>query len=1092
MKKFLIALFAMICATCCFVGCKDETPTESSSGGNSAVEQPSKNLSFALENDTLELFSTKQLDYNYENIVGKITFDSSEKSVVTVDEVGCVTAIKKGTSVITVSGDGLSDTITITVGDCDKSKLELFYEFDTLNLYETYEKEILPVVLYDGKVIDGGVFSFDISTDGNATVNGNVVKGVSKGLSVLTIGGTINGETLDGISVTVNVLEKVEVVLTAEETELFVFAGSQGQQAPTELAFAPVVKINDAPVADAEFTVSYSQDEVATYENGVISAVGVGEASITFAYTSAKDTTATASVQVRVDKPLAKLSLDDADIVKNRVKSVDYAMAGVTEIREILYDGENVSADMYALESGVLKLNPFAYKNVLVDGERVAEHTLTMSVESKVEKFVYTQTVLVTDFAIGTVDEWNDFRLNALRTDGAYGATNDTQTQRYVYAVLTANIDASEKLSTGASWAWNVNAYFHGELDGNGYTVSNITLTKVGLFWGVKGATVKNIGFVNVKQTGANNVALLYWNESGANVFENVYVQGEFTSVTGTNVAGLGWTARGRFTNVVLEVQFHTAEKTYYAISGHDKDTNVMNLTNVFVVSSDANTDLKPANAKIAETSQNYGLFESYATLKAELAKTDGVVSSKDFDDKYWDKTSGVVILKTAKEMLSQRVLTLSCHGAINGKLKAGTHTLSSNFDATYTLTEAVAGVTISGNQLEVLDTVEEGGVVSVTATYTDTVFGYTLTQTQEYVVSNVETVAITYGKNVGLNRAEGVTIDVTSYAFADATVTGAVLDGATVVATLSNDKLTVSGSQLKGLKADSTISVLVKNGNKTYEFKITDFTVYDYLIGTKAEFIAWATAQSNVASSDKGSKGSGTKTDTVIHALLDANIDLTGEKFTNDVAGTNTGFGNGVLNGSFDGQGYTVNGLEHDRKALFYNVSSTGGYTIKNVAFTNVVLSRANGSVRYFFAGTASGKTTLENVYLQVVSAPNSIATTEIGITNDCGMLAVKNCVFDFAFTYAEGALAYTKVPIFRNRAPQYGVENCIAITKTTLLATGNALTAVEGYTYANYGVYESTAKVAEAVTANTISLSGFSGSYWTTTAGYPVWKNK
>jgi hypothetical protein len=311
---------------------------------------------------------------------------------------------------------------------------------------------------------------------------------------------------------------------------------------------------------------------------------------------------------------------------------------------------------------------------------------------------------------------------------------------------------------------------------------------------------------------------------------------------------------------------------------------------------------------------------------------------------------------------------------------------------------------------------------------------------------------------------------------------TARVYQGSKLVedATVANGKVTVS-------KVENTEYTIVDAGKAIQKY----IRGCDYLIGTKAEFIAWATAQSKVKSSDKNSAGNGTTTNTVINAVLDAHIDLTGEKFTHDIAGTNTGFGNGVLRGSFDGQGYTVNGLEHDRKSLFYNVSSTGGYTIKNVAFTNVVLSRANGSVRYFFAGTASGKTTLENVYLQVVSAPNSIATTEIGITNDCGMLAVKNCVFDFAFTYAEGALAYTKAPIFRNRTPQYGVENCIAITKTTLLATGNALTAVEGYTYANYGVYESTAKVAEAVTANTISLSGFSGSYWTTSAGYPVWKN-
>ncbi len=263
------------------------------------------------------------------------------------------------------------------------------------------------------------------------------------------------------------------------------------------------------------------------------------------------------------------------------------------------------------------------------------------------------------------------------------------------------------------------------------------------------------------------------------------------------------------------------------------------------------------------------------------------------------------------------------------------------------------------------------------------------------------------------------------------------------------NGKLVVSNADLENGKIYT-----ITDGKGIYAVTVQ---AVDYAIGTAKEFAAWA--KSVVALANPNST-------TAKYAVLTDNIDLTSEVFLNTrwdtkPAGKNShdGFGYGYLCGEFDGQGYTVDGLEHYRTGLFAGVAK-GGYTFKNVALTNIKLSKIATGDHYVFGTHAYGAFTFENVYLQVKGVGGAAATDIISLNNYKGetpaneYIVVKDSVFDFAFTYAAGAPTYTKANIFYAKEPA-SVENFFGISATNLKKNSDTLTGTNYGRYANFTAY-------------------------------------
>ena len=295
MKKILIAVLTVVALACCFSACNNKP-----SGNPSAEINP---LEFASETLSIEMFKEMQLDYDVKGVITEeIKFSSSNTAVVTVNDNGKIVAVKEGSAVVTMSAGNAFDTLNVMVTPCDKSKLELFYELDSLNIYETYSKEIKPIVLYDGAEVDGGEFVYALSNE-NVSLSENTITGQSKGNSTLTISGSIREIALNSLTVQLNVYEKLEILFgddVADENEIFVFSGSQEQNAITELAFNPSVYLNDNLVDSANVTIDNSNSSVIEIVDGKVKAKGVGSANITISYVSEKDTEISEDVARRI------------------------------------------------------------------------------------------------------------------------------------------------------------------------------------------------------------------------------------------------------------------------------------------------------------------------------------------------------------------------------------------------------------------------------------------------------------------------------------------------------------------------------------------------------------------------------------------------------------------------------------------------------------------------------------------------------------------------------------------------------------------------------------------------------------------------
>ncbi len=121
---------------------------------------------------------------------------------------------------------------------------------------------------------------------------------------------------------------------------------------------------------------------------------------------------------------------------------------------------------------------------------------------------------------------------------------SDTAWGNNFYYQQTADIDASSTSTwdegAGFSPIGNNTTHFRGEYEGNNYTISGLSINRsltsyIGLFGYLNGATISNLGLVNVHIEGATNTGALAGLATGSTSVTNTYSTG---SVSGGNQVG--------------------------------------------------------------------------------------------------------------------------------------------------------------------------------------------------------------------------------------------------------------------------------------------------------------------------------------------------------------------------------------------------------------------------------------------------------------------------------------------------------------------------------------------------------------------------
>lgn len=197
-----------------------------------------------------------------------VTWASDNVDVAVVDANGEVTAIGVGTAKITVTtGNGKTATCTVKVLEYSISTEKL--DFDLFS-----NKTPVTLKVSDG-IKDGIAATWTSENPTIATVVGGKVTPISVGTTTITAAIKNGPELTCNVTVTNDYIK--EVTLDKTEYEMTIVEGSESKETVTLKAF-----INPADTTlPTAVTWTSSNTEVATVENGTVTAVGAGTAEIT-------------------------------------------------------------------------------------------------------------------------------------------------------------------------------------------------------------------------------------------------------------------------------------------------------------------------------------------------------------------------------------------------------------------------------------------------------------------------------------------------------------------------------------------------------------------------------------------------------------------------------------------------------------------------------------------------------------------------------------------------------------------------------------------------------------------------------------------
>ena len=251
---------------------------------------------------------------------GRVTYVSSDESVVTVDSNGNYKAVGEGEATITVSFDGDYNKYTLSkvVVTVSVSKIEtgVAVEDDSLELDVDEEGNIGAEL----DPIEAGKLTYVSSNESVVTVdeNGNF-KAVGEGKAIITVSfdGDYNKYVLSDAVVTVSV-SKIETSIDVEEESLEFFIGDSD---------AIVAELTPIGAGRVNFT-SSNVSVVTVDKKGILKSVGEGEATITVSYEgNYKYTSSEATVTVKVYKIVTSIDLHSDDYLNLFVGEEDTIVA---------------------------------------------------------------------------------------------------------------------------------------------------------------------------------------------------------------------------------------------------------------------------------------------------------------------------------------------------------------------------------------------------------------------------------------------------------------------------------------------------------------------------------------------------------------------------------------------------------------------------------------------------------------------------------------------------------------------------------------------------------------------------------------------
>lgn len=376
-----------------------------------------------------------------------VTWKSSNTKVAKVTSAGKITGVGKGTATITAtSNNGKKATCKVTVKLVPVSSIA--FKLKTLELKKDTTTKLGYTILPANA--SNKAVTWTSSDTSIVTVSGGTVKGIRPGEAKVTVRSS-NGKTSTCV---VKVLEDTAVIAYVALSE----AQRSMQEGSTAELMATLTPEPEGEIENTEINWETTNPDVATVENGVVTALKPGYATIIAR--TAYNTVDTCSVQVKAPVvPVESITLDHAEVTLNPGYNDQKTAQLVATVMPV--QATDRSVKWTSSDETVATV-----KNGLVAGISAGTATITATASNG-----------LTAVCTVTVEEGPKRIHNA---EELKSVANDLQADY----ILANDIDLADEEWTplGAGTTG-----FEGSFDGNGYTITGMKITKAAMCPGAFG-----------------------------------------------------------------------------------------------------------------------------------------------------------------------------------------------------------------------------------------------------------------------------------------------------------------------------------------------------------------------------------------------------------------------------------------------------------------------------------------------------------------------------------------------------------------------------------------------------------------------------
>ncbi len=1045
-KNILILLLTVLLTFCgLFVACEEEDPTQ---------EEP-----FTLSKTELTLLvgESASIEANYTQKQNEtLQFTSQAPSVATVSSGGVVTAVSVGeTKVVARYGSQSAECKVIVEDGGLRPTINLLYGVeDSVNCYVDEEVNLSANVLFNGKAYEDATITYASSSEAVAEVEGEMLVPKTVGTTTVTI--TAQWRNFPEFSKQISV-EVIDTVVCAvndgrvSQFNLYTVSEFRGETYENTAPVRVSVKGKDETEIQ-NYTVSVVDESVATYDEGVLTAVGYGSTALkVVCNVNGKEIAFLYPVVVERPKFVYEEVLDIDSVAEFPVAKVfGDASAQILEVSDL--DGKTE-----------LLVNENVISGFTIDRKELVAHTLVLTTATCVcEITVNPCTRVIRSFE----DLQETFTIEGVATD-------DLSSVAYSgYYRLGGNVDCyGQKLANNSYKVFGLNGTF----DGNGYVVSNLTCGVYGIFGAVNGGVVKNVAFTGVKYPTNSKLANMSLFGSTAKsdpvTYTDIYVEfaeetyDQFSSFTVLSPNRLA--SKSIVRNVVIDTSKVTLQLTGTKPSYGMYHAYYSELFNPDTVGTYEPTIQKNQHDiyLISKYYPSYAYEDSYGLRVIEAGNRKGEEINK--FDVHSDKEAAVYYFETMKRYdtfqdfkaasgNNYESFDNSCWRMVDGvplwNTAATWDATHSNIEMMLTDEPTTVGATliykgvhkvapVADNDNVRIEPLGNGAysVIPKKVGLTKLTFAIELDGATFSYEMNVAIRCEEYGQTVYLDEQTALPTDI--FGAGERVVSAVDLDGSTQVV-LSTDGTTLSGFTVNG-KTLTTHEILLTSSANNY--KIVKVIPVSGLITTYAQLTSIVKFGETVDG----------------YYMLGSDIECSG---TVPARSNNYKFA-----GTFDGNGYTVKNMTTQQSGL---LGLMNGATVKNVAFTGVQYKE--GKTAALVVGNISTDCIVENMYIQfaeqtIDNTYDSTNTTTYGqfrvLSNTTVASSIKynNIVIDYSKVtltdlYWTGVMGNDAAYIFKDYTEEsaYTVvnhTNIYAIGKANLInyQNKNVLGGVNGDIYAD-----------------------------------------